>query len=145
MTSEDVLWSMRQWGLSKHPRAGQIAKFWVERPGTETPDPYTVVVNSGEPVVDVIAQGWHVIPAGASTFIASKKQTEELGVEAASGQIAGTGPWEIVDHRTTEFWRMEAVETTGARPLTSPSWCSGKSPRSPRASPDSRPGIWTPS
>ena len=51
-----------------------------------------------------------MIPAGASTFIASKKQTDELGVEAASEQIAGTGPWEIVDHHTTEFWRMEAVE-----------------------------------
>ena len=51
-----------------------------------------------------------MIPAGASTFIASKKQTDKLGVEAASEQIAGTGPWEIVDHRTTEFWRMEAVE-----------------------------------
>jgi peptide/nickel transport system substrate-binding protein len=51
-----------------------------------------------------------VIPAGASTFIASKKQTDGLGVEAASEQIAGTGPWETVDHRTTEFWRMEAVE-----------------------------------
>jgi ABC-type transport system substrate-binding protein len=57
MTSEDVIWSMRQWGLSKHPRAGQIADFWAERPGTEAPGPYTVVVNSGEPVVDVIAQG----------------------------------------------------------------------------------------
>jgi peptide/nickel transport system substrate-binding protein len=110
MTSEDVLWSMRQWGLSKHPRAGQLAVFYEERPGTETPDPYTLVVNSGEPVVDVIAQGWHTIPAGSSTFITSKAQTDELGVEAASEQIAGTGPWEIVEHRTAESWRMEAVE-----------------------------------
>jgi peptide/nickel transport system substrate-binding protein len=110
MTSEDVMWSMRQWGLSKHPRAGQLTTFWEERPGTETPDPYTVVVNSGEPVVTVIAQGWFLVPAGASTFIASKRQTDELGVEGASPQIAATGPWEIVDHQTAEFWKMEAVE-----------------------------------
>src|SRR5918996_5369742 len=51
MTSEDVMWSMRQWALSKHPRAAVLESFWAERPGTETPDPYTVVVNSGEPVV----------------------------------------------------------------------------------------------
>ena len=57
MTFEDDIWSMRQWGLSKHPRAEQIADFWAERPGTEVPGAYTVVVNSGEPVVDVIAQG----------------------------------------------------------------------------------------
>jgi ABC-type transport system substrate-binding protein len=31
-------------------------------------------------------------------------------VEAANLQTASTGPWEIVDHRTGEFWRMQAVE-----------------------------------
>ena len=109
MTSEDVLWTMRQWGLSKHPRAGQLTTFWEDRPGTEIVDPYTLKVNTGEPVVEVIAQRWHMTPGGGSTFIASRKQTEELGVDEASTQIAATGPWEIVDHRTGEFWKMEAV------------------------------------
>ena len=109
MTAEDVLWTMRQWGLSKHPRAGQLTTFWEERPGTEVVDPYTLKVNTGEPVVEVIAQRWHMTPGGGSTFIASRKQTEELGVDEASLQIAATGPWEIVDHRTGEFWKMEAV------------------------------------
>jgi ABC-type transport system substrate-binding protein len=31
-------------------------------------------------------------------------------VEAANLDIATTGPWEIDDHRTGEFWRMKAVE-----------------------------------
>ena len=109
MTSEDVLWTMRQWGLSKHPRAGQLTTFWEDRPGTEIVDPYTLKVNTGEPVVEVIAQRWHMTPGGGSTFIASRKQTEELGADEASTQIAATGPWEIVDHRTGEFWKMEAV------------------------------------
>ena len=109
MTSEDVLWTMRQWGLSKHPRAGQLTTFWEDRPGTEIVDPYTLKVHTGEPIVEVIAQRWHMTPGGASTFIASRKQTEELGVEEASTQIAATGPWEIVDFRTGEFWKMEAV------------------------------------
>ncbi len=109
MTSEDVMWTMRQWGLSKHPRAGQLTTFWEERPGTEIVDPYTLKVHTGEPVVAVIAQRWHMTPGGGSTFIASRKQTEELGVDEASTQIAATGPWEIADFRTGEFWKMEAV------------------------------------
>ena len=109
MTAEDVVWSMQQWGLSKHPRAGQLEKFWADREGSEIIDDYTLKVHSGEPVVNVIAQRWFMTPGGASTFIASKKQTDEIGVDAASTQIAATGPWEIVDHRTGEFWRMQAV------------------------------------
>ena len=109
MTAEDVVWSMRQWGLSKHPRAGQLAVFWEEREGSEIIDDYTFTVHTGEPFVEVIARQWFMTPGGGSTFIASKKQTDELGVEAASSQMAATGPWEIADHRTGEFWRMEAV------------------------------------
>ena len=109
MTAEDVVWSMQQWGLSKHPRAGQLETFWADRPGSQIVDDYTVQVNTGEPLVHVIAQRWHMTPGGASTFIASKRQTEELGVEAASEDMAATGPWEIVDHRTGEFWKMAAV------------------------------------
>ena len=109
MTAEDVVWSMQQWGLSKHPRAGQLEKFWQDREGSEIIDDHTLQVHTGEPLVHVIAQRWHMTPGGASTFIASKKQTEELGVEGASTQIAATGPWEIVDHRTGEFWQMAAV------------------------------------
>ena len=109
MTAEDVVWSMQQWGLSKHPRAGQLENFWAPRPGSEIIDDYTLKVHTGEPLVHVIAQRWHMTPGGASTFIASKKQTDELGVEAASEQMAATGPWEIVDHRTGEFWKMAAV------------------------------------
>ncbi|MCY3690431.1 MAG: ABC transporter substrate-binding protein [Chloroflexota bacterium] len=109
MTAEDVVWSMQQWGLSKHPRAGQLENFWAPRPGSEIIDDHTFTVHTGEPLVHVIAQRWLMTPGGASTFIASKKQTDELGVEGASEQMAATGPWEIVDHRTGEFWKMAAV------------------------------------
>ncbi len=110
MTGDDVVYSMRGFATSKHPRAGQIEKFWADRPGSSVPDPYTVVVNTGEPVVDLIAIGWHQTPGGASTFIVSKKQSDEIGIEAAKVDIAATGPWEIAEHKTAEFWRMEAVE-----------------------------------
>jgi len=110
MTAEDVVYSMRGFVKSKHPRAGQIGKFWEAREGSFTPDKYTIVVHTGEPVVDLIAVGWHQTPGGASSFIVSKKQSDEIGVEAASKNIAATGPWEIVESRTGETWRMRAVQ-----------------------------------
>ena len=110
MTSQDVAWSMQQYRTSKHSRAGMLENFWQDRQGSETPDPYTVVVNTGEPVVDLIAMEWHMTTGFGSTFIVSKKQSDEIGVDAASQDIAATGPWEIVEHRTGEFWKMAAVE-----------------------------------
>jgi len=110
MTSEDVVYSMKGYATSKHPRAGQLARFWEDREGSSTPDDYTVVVNSGDPVVELIAVGWHMNVGGASTFIVSKKQSDEIGIDAAKENIATTGPWEIVEAKTAEFWRMEAVE-----------------------------------
>ena len=110
MTAEDVVWSMQGFATSSHPRAGQLATFWEDRAGSRSFGPYTVVVNTGYPEIDVLVMSWHMTPGRLSTFIASKKQTEELGVEAASGQIAATGPWEIVEHRSGEFWKMAAVE-----------------------------------
>ncbi|MCH8744813.1 MAG: ABC transporter substrate-binding protein [Chloroflexi bacterium] len=110
MTAEDVVYSMQGVRLSKHPRAGQIEKFWEDREGSSTPDDYTVIVHTGEPLVNIVAQQWFMVPAGSATFIVSKKQSEEIGVEAAKQDIAATGPWEIVESKTAEFWRMEAVE-----------------------------------
>ena len=110
MTAEDVVYSMKNYATSKHPRAGQLETFWEDREGSHTPDDYTVVVNTGEPVVELIAVGWHMTPGGGSTFIVSKKQSEELGIDAAKENIATTGPWEIVETRTGETWTMRAVE-----------------------------------
>ena len=57
MTAEDVVYSMKGYATSKHPRAGQLKRFWEDREGSSTPDDYTVVVNSGDPVVELIAVG----------------------------------------------------------------------------------------
>jgi peptide/nickel transport system substrate-binding protein len=111
MTAEDVLYSYRQWPLSKHPRAGGLAEFWDNPAGSvEMPDPYTLVVNMDPPVADVVGYRMFISPGGGATWVVSKAQSEELRVDAASQDIAGTGPWEIVEHQTNEFWRMAAVE-----------------------------------
>ena len=113
MTAEDVIWSMRQFGAegSKHPRASNIRRIWENPDGhAKAIDDYTVEVNAGEPWSEVPINEFLTSPSGAGTWIISKKQTEELGAEEANGQIAATGSWDLAEFRTSEFWRMEAVE-----------------------------------
>ena len=112
MTAEDVIWGMRQFGAdgSKHPRASNIRGIWDNENGhAKAVDDYTVEVNTGEPWSEVPVNEILTSPGGGGTWIVSKKQTDELGAEEANDQIAGTGPWDLVEYRTGEFWRMEAV------------------------------------
>ncbi len=113
MTAEDVIWSMRQFGAqgSKHPRASNIRGIWENADGhAKAIDDYTVEVNSGTPWSEVPINEVLTSPGGGGTWIISKKQTDELGAEEANGQIAATGSWDLVEFRTGEFWRMEAVQ-----------------------------------
>ena len=113
MTAEDVIWSMRQFGAegSKHPRASNIRRIWNNENGhAKAIDDYTVEVNAGEPWSEVPINEFLTSPSGAGTWIISKKQTDELGAKEANGQIAATGSWNLVEFRTGEFWKMEAVE-----------------------------------
>ena len=112
MTAEDVIWAMRQFGAdgSKHPRASNIRGIWENENGhAKAVDDYTVEVNTGEPWSEVPVNEILTSPGGGGTWIVSKQQTDELGAEEANDQIAGTGPWDLVEYRTGEFWRMEAV------------------------------------
>ena len=112
MTAEDVIWSMQQLGASeKHPRASNIRGVWSSPNGSvEAPDPYTVVLDTGDPWSQVPIWEMTTSPGGSGTWIASKKQTDEIGEEEANGQISATGSWDLVGARTGEFWRMLAVE-----------------------------------
>ena len=113
MTAEDVIWAMRQFGAegSKHPRASNMRGIWENPEGHAIAvDDYTVEVNTGTPWSEVPVNEILTSAGGGGTWIVSKKQTEELGVEEANDQIAATGSWDLVDYRTGEFWRMEAVE-----------------------------------
>lgn len=113
LTAEDVIWSMQQFAAegSKHPRASNIRGIWMNEEGhANAIDDLTVEVNTGKPWSEVPVNEILTSPGGSGTWIISKKQTEELGAEEANGQIAATGSWNLVDYRTGEFWRMEAVE-----------------------------------
>lgn len=113
LTAADVVYSYRDgWANSAvHARGAFIKDFWQHPEGSvETPDDYTVVVNTGVPWVDIRAHEFHRHLGGTSANVVSKKQSEELGVEAASREAALTGSWEFVEARTAEFWRLRAVE-----------------------------------
>jgi peptide/nickel transport system substrate-binding protein len=107
MTAEDVVWSLEQ--RIQNPKATQVAPMkqaWET--SIEIPDPYTIIVNTGEAM-----PSWQFIDLvrnPGDQYVVSKKQTEEIGAEAANRNISATGPWEIVEHRSGEFWKMRAVE-----------------------------------
>ena len=113
MTVEDVLYSYEQYFEGAlHGRAGIIGDFWAGDEGGfhEIVDDYTVKINTGRPWVPAVAFEFMRNLGGASTWIVSKKQSDEIGPEAAGKDIAATGPWQIEDQSSGEFWKMSAVQ-----------------------------------
>jgi peptide/nickel transport system substrate-binding protein len=112
MTAEDVLFSYDQVANSeKHARATTVNNVWFNEGGSsEILDPYTIAVDTGVPFSDITVFEQMATPRSVAVWMVSKKQTEEIGVEEAGTDIAATGPWEIEEWRTGEFWRLRAVE-----------------------------------
>ena len=113
MTIEDVLYSFKHYHEGAlNARAGIIGDYWLGNAGgsQEIIDDYTVKINTGEPWVPARAFEFMRGLGGLSTSIVSKKQSDELTPEVASKEIAMTGPWEIKEFSSGEFWRFEAVQ-----------------------------------
>lgn len=115
MTAEDVIWSYRDgWAENPlHARTPDFNGFWKAEGGKVTAvDKYTIEVDTGGALSElVVLENWMAkTPSGSSNWVTSKKQSDEIGIEAANRDIAGTGPWEIIEHRDNELWRMAAVE-----------------------------------
>ncbi len=113
-TSEDVVWSVTASVAEGtiFPDTGQVKRSFFNADGHfKAVDRYTIEVNTGTPQWDLLV--WVTGP-GTEMFNVSKKQVEELiasvGIDAANSQIAGTGPWELTDQRTGEFWKYKAFE-----------------------------------
>jgi len=120
MTAEDVLYSYIQWNAGAlHARSGIMGDYFGGEDGTfggrenasvEIVDDHTMVINTGLPWVPVQVFEFLRNGGGSSSWVVSKKQSEEIGIDAASKDIAATGPWQIEDHASGEFWKMSAVE-----------------------------------
>ena len=115
MTAEDVVYSAEQFFLgAKLARAGILGDYYgyndQGNSSTEVIDDLTFVVTNSKPWVPATVFEFSRNAAGVSFWAVSKKQSEELGIEAASVDIASTGPWEVVDHKSGSFWKFKAVE-----------------------------------
>ena len=117
VTTEDVVYSYEQWYEGALlARAGFIGSYFGFdgdpdlNATTKIIDKYTIEVFTGKPWVPARVFEFLRNGGGVSTWIVSKKQSEELGIDAASVDIASTGPWEINDHSSGEFWKFDAVE-----------------------------------
>jgi len=112
MTSEDVVWSYNQWSdNAKHPRGSIVKNFWQNAAGSvKTPDDYTVVVNTGQPVAQAPIFEFLAFPFGGATWVSSKKQFDDMGEDEVDRNIAATGSWEFVQDESAQFWKMKAVE-----------------------------------
>ena len=112
-TSEDVMYSAQQMQRSGYLNGlGWYISYLFPEDGMSTPDKYTLVTDTGSPKWDMPV--WLSGPGINGMWIVNKNQTEELvasvGIDAATSQLAGTGPWEYVDSQTGEFWKFRAVE-----------------------------------
>ncbi len=73
-------------------------------------DDYTLELNTGIPAWDVFywasngvnSQAWGISQAQWNDLVGS------IGEDAANAQLVGTGPWEMVEHRTGEVWNFKA-------------------------------------
>ena len=112
MTVEDVVFSFDQLANSeKHARASNAKKIFFAEDGSQsTPDKHTWVVDSGTPFSDVPIFELLGTPRATQVWIVSKKRFDEEGEEEHNRNTAATGPWEIDDWKTGEYWKMNAVE-----------------------------------
>ena len=115
-TAHDFVWTLEQ-ALGEGTKMAEVIfgkpVFANPEGHVKAVDDYTMEVNTGIPAWDVLT--WVTQPGpDAVSWGISKKQWDELvaevGEDEANRQLVGTGPWEMVDHRTTEFWKFKAVQ-----------------------------------
>jgi len=112
MTVEDVAFSFRQVADSeKHARSANAKEmFFAENGSQTTPDDFTWVVDTGVPFSAIPVLELLGTPRAVAAWVVSKKQWDQDGEDEANFNTAATGPWEIDEAKTGEFWRMKAVE-----------------------------------
>ena len=112
MTAEDVEFSFRQVANSEKHGRGSIVDmiFFNENGSRSMPDDYTWIVDTGTPFSTIGIFEILGTPRPSSAWIVSKKQYEQDGEEEANRNTAATGPWEIGEWKTGEYWEMPAVE-----------------------------------
>ena len=122
LDAEGVLWSLmisggessrvafnthirRIWGLGGDVKEGNVVTGIIDEGRAKAIDKYTIELNTGTPQYDTLG-----LLARPHVNIISKAQLEEVGVDDASRNIAGTSPWEFQEHQSDQFTQWVAVE-----------------------------------
>lgn len=122
LDAEGVLWSLmisggessrvafnthirRIWGLGGDVKEGNVVTGIIDEGRAKAIDKYTIELNTGTPQYDTLG-----LLARPHVNIISKAQLEEVGVDEASRNIAGTSPWEFQEHQSDQFTQWVAVE-----------------------------------
>ena len=122
LDAEGVLWSLmisggessrvafnthirRIWGLGGDVKEGNVVTGIIDEGRAKAIDKYTIELNTGTPQYDTLG-----LLARPHINIISKAQLEEVGVDEASRNIAGTSPWEFQEHQSDQFTQWVAVE-----------------------------------
>ncbi len=95
----------RIWGLGGDVKEGTAVTGVIDEGRARAIDKYTIELNTGTPQYDTLG-----LLARPHVNIISQKQLEEVGVDEASRNIAGTSPWEFQEHQSDQFTRWAAVE-----------------------------------
>jgi len=115
LTAEDIMFSADQ--MTCEGAINGLFYYWdriFKNPDgyMQALDNYTIEVDTVVPLWDVPI--WLSGPGINGGWIVQKSQTEELveslGMEEATRQLVGTGPWELVEDKTSVSWNFKAVE-----------------------------------
>ena len=110
-SADDFLFSLENVTTagSRHGSAGLLRRnFLCDGCSLTKVDDYTVRLE--RPTVSVQVT-WHSFRnGGGSMAMISKKHVETVGEDEANFQSVGTGSWRLVEARTDDFRRVEAVE-----------------------------------
>ena len=121
LDAEGVIWSMmisggegsrvaynthirRIWGIGGDVKEGKTVTGIIDEGRARVIDKYTIEVNTQTPQYDTLS-----LLAFPHVSIISKLQLEDVGVDDASRNIAGTSPWEFQEHKGDQFTRWAAV------------------------------------
>ena len=115
MTAQDIIWSMDNI-VSEGTVSGRLAQrqtiFYAEGGGMTAIDDHTLQVDTtaNGPRFDLTWYSTSALLTGALPIM-SQAHVESLGEEKAGVEDPiGTGPWQHVEHKTSEVWNLEAVQ-----------------------------------
>ncbi len=120
VTADDVLFSFRDATKegTQHSGAAGVRRIWFcDECEVTIVDDYTITLLRPVPRFDATWDVRHPFPAGVAVH--SKKHFDTVGEDAAITQSVATGPWQMYEHRSGDYFLMKGVSDHWRSP---PNW-----------------------